>query len=109
MKITTKSTQPEYKKPAPKTNQKVEIDRDATIPYGKYADKKLSWVINNDAKYYQWMLDNNIIVTWELTKKDQEEEPDIMQKPTYDKLYTTSGIWMELREHNEPTKPSIWI
>ena len=71
-----------------------DIDYTAPVPRGKYKDKTLLWIKDNDKSYYTWMLDNDIIYEWRLiTLKEYKVEID---KSTW--LYTGNEVWIAIVE-----------
>lgn len=78
---------------------KIEADFQSLLPYGKYVNKTLQWVIDNDDNYTFWMYSNNLIASWGLVKLKQTQ----VHKPTG--FLTENGeTWIGIRE-----VPSIGI
>ncbi len=48
------------------------VDEECLLPYGKYANKTLGWVMEHDENYMQWIYKNNIIAEWSLVKQCQQ-------------------------------------
>lgn len=75
MKLSSKPESIKYPEKKEVTYKKVYVDWklyevDETIPLGngKYRDKTIEWVIDNDQQYYQWMVRENIVGSWGLIK-----------------------------------------
>lgn len=64
-----------------------EVDPEHLIPYGKYVNKPLSWVMGNDDSYYEWLAKNNLFGSWGLIRQ---------KKPP--KHITAEGEWLSIYE-----------
>lgn len=65
-----------YQKPV-KVDWKLYMeDHDALIPYGKWVNKSLGWIIDHEQDYYHWLKINNLLGTWGLIKLKPDKEKE---------------------------------
>lgn len=57
-----------------------EPDPESLLPYGKYVNRSLQWVEDNDPKYFEWMCNNNIIGNWSLLKLRSSKQQIVVEE-----------------------------
>jgi len=92
-----KEPKKDFKEVEPVDWKTMEIDFEKELGFGKYAQKTVEWVKDNDERYYAWMFTNNILAAWGLVK--HKHEPT---KSKYAHFVATGGIvWVGIREVEE--------
>jgi len=90
-----KKTEQVYKEPVKVDWNKQKVCMDCQIPYGKYAGMTVEYVMENDERYYTWIL-NNVIGDWGLVV-DKIEPVKKFNKPVGSVYsYRDMAYWIEL-------------
>ena len=85
-----------YSKPE-KVNMKLYVYAwDNLLPYGKYVNKTLEYVCDNDPKYFDWLEKEGLLLTWGLL--DEKQKPKEEQKKNTKKFWSerTKTYWIDL-------------
>ncbi len=77
-------------------------DNSAELPHGKYVGRTLGWVKATDDWYYNWLWDNDLILSWGLCQLKGEQA----KKKYTHHITDDSERWIELYEVEEPCEPA---
>ncbi len=91
-----------WERPVPVDWSVMEIDYDKEIPHGAHSGKTLQWVRENNDNYYQWIIRENIHVSWGLIRYKEQLKPKSLTSDTGDR-------WVMLIECPGTGRKSQWL
>lgn len=98
--------QVQNKRNEPLDRSKYRINFESFIPYGKYKNRTLQWIHDNDDWYYNWIASENLFISWGLVS---ELHPNKNKKESTFFVTESNERWFGLREVVESCEPSMYL